>query len=78
MIQKNVKDLAARRARKEGLSLSAVTRFLLQGYSDGKLNIGLLLNNNVSIDKIEKIDLDISTQSRVNDSAKKWRNKIAA
>ncbi|MCK5461291.1 hypothetical protein KAI58_04880 [Candidatus Gracilibacteria bacterium] len=76
MVQKSVKDIAARKAKQEGLSLSVVTRFLLQGYAEGKLNIGLVLGNNVSINKTEIIDLDTSTQSKINNSAKKWRSKI--
>jgi len=38
MIQKSVKDLAAKKAKKDGLSLSVITRFLLQvllqGYAE--------------------------------------------
>lgn len=77
MIKKSVKDLAAKKAKQEGLSLSAVTRFLLQGYADGKLNIGLVVEPNLSIDKTEKITLDTKTQSKINNTAKKWRHKVA-
>jgi hypothetical protein len=78
MVQKSVKDLAARKAKEEGLSLSTVTRFLLQGYADGKVQIGLILNQDVEVTKIETIDLDSETASRINSSVKKWRNKIVS
>lgn len=77
MIKKSVKDLAAKKAKQEGLSLSTVTRFLLQGYAEGKLNIGLVVEPIVSIDKTEKITLDTKTQSKINNTAKKWRQKVA-
>lgn len=78
MVQKSVKDLAAKKAKKEGLSLSAVTRFLLQGYAEGKLNIGLVFGGDISVNKVERINPDTETQSKINNSVKKWRGKIAA
>ncbi len=76
MVQKDIKDLAAQRARREGLSLSTVTRFLLKGYADGKLNIGLTIGN-IDITDIQEIALDSVTQNKINTSVKKWRNKIS-
>jgi hypothetical protein len=73
MVHKSVKDLAARKAKAEGLSLSVVARFLLQGYADGKLNIGLVVGNQ----EIQRVELDSQTQRTLDDSVKKWRHKFA-
>jgi|GEM_PF-2768436 hypothetical protein len=73
MVHKSVKDLAAKKAKAEGLSLSAVARFLLQGYADGKLNIGLVVGDQ----EIQRVDLDSQTQKILDDSVKKWRHKFA-
>jgi hypothetical protein len=73
MVHKSVKDLAAQKAKTEGLSLSTVTRFLLQGYAEGKLNIGLV----VGYPEIHNVPLDSVTQKTLDDSVKKWRNKFA-
>jgi len=77
MVQKNAKDLAAQRAKSEGLSLSAVARFLLKGYADGKLNIGLIVEDNINITPPQLVPLDPTTQNKMNASVKKWRNKIS-
>jgi len=73
MVHKLVKDLAAKKAKAEGLSLSAVARFLLQGYADGKLNIGLVVGDQ----EIQRVELDSQTQRTLDDSVKKWRHKFA-
>ena len=73
MVQKSIKDLAAKKAKAEGLSLSAVARFLLQGYAEGKLNIGLVVENQ----EAKRVPLDSKTQQKLDDSVKKWRHKFA-
>ncbi len=73
MIQKTVKDLAAQKAKSEGLSLSTVARFLLQGYADGKLNIGLIVGDS----EVSRVALDQKTQETLNNTVKKWRHKFA-
>lgn len=73
MVHKSVKDLAAQKAKAEGLSLSTVARFLLQGYAEGKLNIGLVIEN----PEVHNVSLDSVTQKTLDDSVKKWRHKFA-
>lgn len=73
MVQKSVKDLAAQKAKAEGLSLSTVARFLLQGYAEGKLNIGLVVRD----PEVHNVPLDSATQKTLDDSVKKWRHKFA-
>ncbi len=73
MVHKSVKDLAAQKAKTEGLSLSTVARFLLQGYAEGKLNIGLVIGD----PEVHKVSLDSETQKTLDDSVKKWRHKCA-
>lgn len=76
MVQKSVKDLAAKKAKKDGLSLSTVTRFLLQGYSEGKLNISLTVRDDVEVTEVHHVSLDKETQDRLDFSVSKWRNKL--
>lgn len=73
MVHKSVKDLAAKKAKAEGLSLSTVARFLLQGYAEGKLNIGLVIGE----PEVQQVSLDSQTQKKLDDSVKKWRHKFA-
>lgn len=73
MVQKSVKDRAAQKAKAEGLSLSTVTRFLLQGYAEGKLNIGLVVGDS----RVERVELDPQTQTTLDSSVKKWRHKFS-
>lgn len=73
MVQRDVKDLAAQRAKKEGLALSTVTKFLLQGYAEGKVNIGIVVGN----PEVKRVDLDHETQEVLDNSVKQWRHKFA-
>lgn len=73
MVNKSVKDLAAQKAKQEGLSLSTVTRFLLQGYAEGKVNIGIVSGEDV----VKKVSLDAETQEVLDNSVKQWRHKFA-
>lgn len=76
MVQKSVKDLAAQKAKKDGLSLSTVTRFLLQGYSEGRLNIGLTVSEDVEVSDMSQVSLDEEMQEQLDASVSKWRNKL--
>jgi len=76
MVQKSVKDIAAQKAKAEGVSLSTVVKFLLKGYSEGQVNIGLVVEDGVRITEVEKISVDPATQSLLNSSVKKWRHKF--
>lgn len=73
MVQRDVKNLAAQRAKKEGLSLSTVAKFLLQGYADGKVNIGLIVGN----PEVSRVELDNETQDLLDNSMKQWRHKFS-
>ncbi len=72
MIHKTVKNLAAQKAKSEGLSLSTVARFLLQGYAEGKLNIGLIVGE----PKVDRVVLDQKTQEDLDNSVKQWQHKF--
>jgi len=78
MVQKSVKDLAARKAKNEGVSLSTIVKFLLKGYVEGKVNIGLVVEENMKVTKIERIPVDAETQELLNNSVRKWRHKFSA
>lgn len=73
MVQRDVKNLAAQRAKKEGLSLSTVAKFLLQGYAEGKVNIGIIIGE----PEVTSVDIDNETQEVLDNSVKKWRHKFS-
>jgi antitoxin component of RelBE/YafQ-DinJ toxin-antitoxin module len=76
MVRKDIKERAAKKAKQEGVSLSTVVRFLLKGYAEGRVGVGLVLNEEVQVEKVAKISLDKETQSFLDNSTKKWRHKI--
>ena len=77
MVQKSVKDEAAKKAKSEGLSLSTVTRFLLKEYAEGKLSIGVTINESIKVSDVQNIELDTATQQRLDASAASWRDKVS-
>ncbi len=76
MVHNSIKNPAAAKAKADGLSLSTVIRFLLKAYTEGKLNIGLIVNDSVDITNTRQIALDQATQDQLETSVKKWRTKI--
>lgn len=71
-IDKDTKEKAAKKAKKDQLSFSAVVRILLSGYADGQIIIGAHSVNNY---EVSTIGVDSETQSKMDSIAKKWRNK---
>ena len=76
MVQKSVKDLAALKAKKEGVSLSTVVKFLLKGYVEGRVGVGLVVEEE-NITTVKKVPVDTEIQKLMDDSVKKWRHKFS-
>ncbi len=68
-IDKEVRDLAAAKAKTDKLSVSAVIRILLVDYAKGKINIGTHL---ASESEIEIIEVDQSTQKLMDKVVAEW------
>jgi len=77
MIQKAIKDEALKKAKSEGFSLSTIVKILLQDYVKGKIGIGSLFNDDVRVDKVERIEVDEETQDMMDSVVKKWRYKFS-
>ncbi len=77
MVNKSVKETAAKKAKKEGFSLSTVTKILLQDYAEGRVRIGSMPNDAFEIKKIAKITVDSETQKSMDNAVKTWRHKFA-
>ncbi len=77
MVNKSIKDLAAKKAKSDGISLSLIVRLLLKEYSSGRFDIGLIENDKTQVTKVEEVKLDEKTQLLIDKSSKKWRNKLA-
>lgn len=73
IIDKDTKDLASERAKKDRLSLSAVIRILLLDYADGKIKIGSRINENFNADFIE---VNGMIQRKIDSVATKYENRV--
>ncbi|MFA6549747.1 MAG: hypothetical protein WCT36_00090 [Candidatus Gracilibacteria bacterium] len=73
LIDKDTKDLASERAKRDRLSLSAVVRILLLDYADGKIKIGSHVVENINTDFIE---VNGMMQRRIDNVVKKYENHI--
>ena len=71
-IDKDTKEKAAQKAKKDQLSFSAVVRILLSDYADGKIVIGA---HSVNHYEVSTITVDAETQTKMDSIAKKWHNK---
>ncbi len=71
-IDKNTKERATLKAKKDQLSFSAVVRILLSDYASGKIVIGA---HSVSHYEVSEIGVDSETQKKMDQVVTKWRNK---
>lgn len=71
-IDKNTKEKATQKAKKDQLSFSAVVRILLADYANGKIVIGA---HTVNQYEVSTISVDAETQSKMDSIVKKWNNK---
>ncbi|MEK7672413.1 MAG: hypothetical protein AAB373_00870 [Patescibacteria group bacterium] len=72
-IKKDICYQAAKKAKAEGLSVSAVVRILLLDYADGKIEIGTRLGDNAI--KVEPIEVDKKTQELMDNVISEWNKK---
>jgi hypothetical protein len=71
-IDKDTKDKAAQKARKDQLSFSAVVRILLSDYADGKIVIGA---RSITSYDIAEIPVDREIRTKMDSVITKWHNK---
>ena len=71
-IDKKIKEKAAKRARKDNLSVSSVMRILLSDYANGDIVIGARF---LRIDKVEEVPVNKEIQKELDKVARIW-NKI--
>jgi hypothetical protein len=69
-IDKEIRDLAAKKAKQDKLSVSAVARMLLKDYADGKIEIGSNIVRDVVVDEV---DVDADTQDLMDSVVSSWR-----
>jgi hypothetical protein len=64
VIDKDTHLIAKNRAKKDKLSVSAVARFLLKAYGEGRINISAQAVNysGVQLEEIQEIDLSAKTK----------------
>lgn len=67
IIDKETRDRAAKKAKEDKLSVSAVVRILLVDYADGRIRIGTHM--------VEPIEVDESTQKLMDDTVAEWKKK---
>ena len=71
-IDKTITSLAAKKAKKDKLSVSAVMRILLTDYAKGKIQIGTKIQKEP---EVEIIQVDSTTQKKMDEIVSLWRNK---
>ncbi len=71
-LDKKTKEKAAKRAKKDKLSMSSVMRMLLSDYADGNIVIGA---NWVRIDKVEEVPVNKEIQKEINKVMKIWNKR---
>jgi len=69
-IDKETKEKAVKKAKRDKLSFSAVVRILLSDYASGKIVIGARSENKLQISEVE---VDYETQLKMNSITDKWR-----
>jgi len=71
-IDKEIRDKAAKKAKDDKLSVSAVIRILLIDYTAGKIQIGTRINESPAP---EIIQVDRNTQALMDMVVSKWHKK---
>lgn len=73
-IDKDVRDLAAKRAKADKLSVSAVARMLLRDYGEGKISIGATFSVPETY-RTEFVEADKEIQDSMNAIGSLWNDK---
>jgi len=73
-IDKDIRDLAARRAKADKLSVSVVARMLLRDYGEGKISIGSTFSIQETY-HTEFIEVDNEIQKTMNSIGSLWNHK---
>lgn len=71
-IDKEIRNRAAKRAKQEKLSISAIVRILLTDYAEGKIQIGARFPQLIQMSSIE---VDEETQNLMDNTIRLWRKK---
>ena len=75
-IDKDIRDLAAKRAKVDKMSVSVVARMLLRDYAQGKISIGSTFSTSETY-HTEFIEVDNETQKTMNSIGSLWNHKKA-
>ena len=73
-IDKDIRDLASKRASADKLSVSAVARMLLRDYAQGKISIGATVPSPETY-HTEYIEVDTETQETMDSIRDLWNQK---
>ncbi len=71
-IDKQTKQRASQRAKKDKLSMSAIMRILLSDYANGNIVIGA---RSMRIDEVASISVDAKLQKKMDQVVKAWDKK---
>lgn len=75
-IDKDIRDLAAKRAKMDKMSVSVVARMLLRDYAQGKISIGSTFSASETY-HTEFIEVDNEIQKTMNNIGSLWNHKKA-
>jgi hypothetical protein len=75
-IDKDIRDLAAKRAKMDKMSVSVVARMLLRDYGEGKISIGSTFSTQEAY-HTEFIEVDNEIQKTMNSIGSLWNHKKA-
>lgn len=73
-IDKDIRDLAAKRAKTDKLSVSVVARMLLRDYAQGKISIGSTFSTPETY-HTEFIEVDNEIQKTMDNIGSLWNHK---
>lgn len=72
-IDKDIRDMASKRAKADKISVSAVARLLLKDYAEWRISIwSRVISWNINSNVIE---VDIDTQKKMDSISALWNNK---
>lgn len=75
-IDKDIRELAAKRAKVDKLSVSVVARMLLRDYGEGRISIGSTFSTPETY-HTEFVEVDDEIQKTMNSIGSLWNNKKA-
>ncbi len=77
-IDKALKDEAVKKAKQQGVALSAILKMATQAYVDGSLSVGVITKSQVNEKTIELIDKAAGDISRNQDVSRKFHSAADA